>query len=285
MVIKIQLIFSNFFHKKRLRIFKGDSKNRMIEKYRYKITIEYDGRCFHGWQSQSHPVHGVLTTVQGLIQKAVFKITGQTVLVEGAGRTDAGVHATGQVGHFDLTTFYPVGRLLDALNFYMRDQGCVVLKVESVPLTFHARFSAFYRTYHYQIVNRRAPLALDQFRAWHVISPLDVKAMDQAAQHLVGHHDFSAFRASECQGKTPFKTLTRFTFQQEGERIIAIIQARSFLHNQVRIMMGTLKKIGEGKWAEEDLIRIRDEKKRELAGPTAPAWGLCLVDVGYEDPS
>ncbi len=253
----------------------------MAEIYRYKMIVEYDGGHFHGWQRQYNSLQGDLKTVQGALQSALFKITGQTVVVEGAGRTDAGVHATGQVAHFDLTTFYPAPRLGDALNFYVRTQGVVVLHIEQVALQFHARFSAISRTYQYHIINRRSPLALDNHRAWHVINKLDGEAMRDAAQHLIGHYDFSAFRAAECQGNSPFKTLTKFDIQWAGERIMATIQARSFLHHQVRIMMGTLKLIGEGKWTQEDLVKIRDEKQRKLAGPTAPAHGLYLVDVGY----
>lgn len=244
--------------------------------YRYKIWIEYDGSFFHGWQRQKN-----LITVQASIEDVLKKITGQNILVEGAGRTDTGVHATGQVGHFDLSKNYPSFRLKDALNAHLRDKGVVILKVQECDLNFHARFSAISRTYHYQIINRRTPLALDRLRAWHVISTLNVEAMQKAAQYLIGSHDFSSFRSADCQSNSPLKTLSRFDITQQGEKIIAIIKARSFLHNQVRIMMGTLKRIGEGKWDSCDLLRILDARDRRLAGPTAPPHGLCLVDVGY----
>jgi tRNA pseudouridine38-40 synthase len=244
--------------------------------YRYKIAIEYDGSSFHGWQRQDN-----LKTVQGCIEKAIEKMTDQKVLVEGAGRTDAGVHATRQIGHFDLTKHYSPHRIQDGLNFYLKEVGVVIFGVEEVEPPFHARFSATSRTYHYQIVNRRAPLSLDRFRAWHVIVPLDVEVMQNAAKHLIGHHDFSAFRSSECQSNSALKTLTQFDIYKKGDRLTAIIKARSFLHNQVRIMIGTLKMIGESKWDEDDLLRILLSKDRTLAGPTAPPHGLYLVDVGY----
>ncbi|RZI45870.1 tRNA pseudouridine(38-40) synthase TruA [Candidatus Finniella inopinata] len=250
--------------------------------HRYKITIEYNGACFHGWQRQTNPLKGDLITVQGALEKAFLKLTKQQTLVEGAGRTDAGVHATGQVCHCDMEKYFPPLQLRDALNFYLQDQGVSVLEVEEVDHTFHARFSATLRTYHYHIINRRPPLALESERAWHVKTPLDAGLMQQAAQELVGHYDFSAFRAAECQGKSPMKTLSRFDVAVENDRIVAIIASRSFLHNQVRIMMGTLKRVGEGKWTREDVIRIRDSKQRPLSGPTAPAHGLYLTGVQYD---
>ncbi len=245
--------------------------------HRYKIGIEYDGSSFCGWQRQD-----VLRTVQGCIEEAIQGMTGQKVLVEGAGRTDTGVHATGQVGHFDLDKYYPPHRIQDGLNFYLKGLGVVIFNVEKVDPPFHARFSATSRTYHYHILNRRSPSALDRFRAWHVVMPLDFEAMKNASKHLVGHHDFSAFRSSKCQSNNPVKTLTQFDIHKEGDRLTAIIKARSFLHNQVRVMMGTLKMIGSGHWEEDDLLRILLNKDRIKAGPTAPPHGLYLVDVGYE---
>lgn len=245
--------------------------------YRYKVWIEYDGSFFHGWQRQKE-----LVTVQASIEDAVEAIVGHKVLVEGAGRTDTGVHATGQIGHFDLVKHYPAHRLKDALNAYLREKGVVILDVQETDQRFHARFSAVSRTYNYHIVNRRTPLALDRLRAWHVICKLDVIRMQHAANHLIGSHDFSSFRSADCQSNSALKTLSQFDIRQEGERIIATIKARSFLHNQVRIMMGTLKRVGEGKWGPEDLLRILEAKDRTRAGSTAPAHGLYLVDVGYE---
>ncbi|MCX7338473.1 MAG: tRNA pseudouridine(38-40) synthase TruA [Alphaproteobacteria bacterium] len=247
--------------------------------FRYKILIEYDGCRFHGWQRQD----GV-KTVQASIEDALCKMVKHETLVEGAGRTDAGVHATGQVGHFDLLKFYDCCRLLQGMNHYLRNSGVVIVDVKEVPLFFHARFSAINRTYNYCIANRQAPLALDHDRAWHVMLPLDVALMREAAQIFVGHHDFSAFRASACQSKTPHKTVTRFDIEtaEDGQKIKAIIEARSFLHNQVRIMMGTLKLVGRGKLTPSDLKTILETGDRTLAGPTAPPHGLYLVDVGYK---
>jgi len=245
--------------------------------YRYRIQIEYDGTPFHGWQRQEN-----LPTVQASIEDALKALSGKKTLVEGAGRTDTGVHATGQIGHFDLDKFFPACRLKDALNFYLKGKGVVILGVQEAAPDFHARFSAISRTYRYEMINRRSPLALDHLRAWHVIPKLDVEQMQKAAYTFVGNHDFSAFRSADCQGKSPLKTLLQFDLKQEDEKITAIIKARSFLHNQVRIMMGTLKKIGEGKWTDQDLVRILKSGDRTLAGPTAPPHGLYLIDVGYE---
>lgn len=254
----------------------------MIGTYRYKIKVEYDGGRFYGWQRQSHPLTGELITVQGVIEAALLKVTGHKILVEGAGRTDTGVHATGQVAHFDLSKPFSLSRIADALNFYIREAGVSILETEEVPPDFHARFSATSRTYEYHIINRRSPLALDKHRAWQVIPSLNLDRMREATQELLGHRDFSAFRAAECQGKTPFKTLTRFDIAEEKGKIIVTIQSRSFLHHQVRIMMGTLKLIGEGRWTKDDLIRIRDSGQRKWAGPTAPAHGLYLINVSYD---
>lgn len=249
--------------------------------HRYKIKIEYDGSSFCGWQRQSCPFKGELRTVQNSIESALFKITGQSILVEGAGRTDRGVHATGQIGHFDLNYFFDPFRLKEALNSYLRHQSIVILSLEKEVNNFHARFSAIQRSYVYRIINRRAPLALEKNRAWHVITPLNEQSMAEAAQDLVGRHDFSSFRAAQCQSKNPLKTLTYFKITKEEEQIIATIQSKSFLHHQVRIMMGTLKLIGEGKWNRQDLKRILNSKERKQAGPTAPAHGLYLTRIDY----
>jgi len=275
-IIKIKLIFIYFLAVIKIMYIKS-SDSPIQSYYRYKIWIEYDGSFFHGWQRQKG-----LSTVQASIEDVLELVMGQKTLVEGAGRTDTGVHATGQIGHFDLNKHYPAFRLKDALNAHLRDKGIVILKIEECDVNFHARFSATSRTYHYHIINRRTPLALDRFRAWHVIPKLDIEVMQKAASHLVGSHDFSSFRSADCQSNSALKTLTQFGIKQEEERMIAIIKARSFLHNQVRIMMGTLKKIGEGKWTPVDLLRILEAKDRTLAGPTAPPHGLYLVDVGYE---
>ena len=243
---------------------------------RYKVIIEYDGSYFYGWQRQRN-----ISSVQQTIEEAIYSLTGENILVEGAGRTDTGVHATGQVAHFDLKKQFLPYRLQDGLNHYLREKNIIILKVEQVDHFFHARFSAISRTYHYKIINRRAPCALERKRVWHIVKPLDIDLMHQAAQKLIGHHDFSAFRAAECQAKTPLKTMINFTVSHKDETIIAVIKARSFLHNQVRIMMGSLKMVGLKEWSLEKFEDVFKQKNRTLAGPTAPPHGLYLVDVGY----
>ena len=245
---------------------------------RYKLTVEYDGSSYVGWQRQVEN-----SSVQQAIESAVEKFTQQQVTLQVAGRTDAGVHATGQVAHFDISRDYSEFRVREALNALLRQANhrIAIINVEQVSDQFHARFSAQYRKYRYEIVNRRAPLALDQLRAWHVISSLDEVAMQQAADQLCGHHDFSSFRASECQASSPFKTLDKLQVVRECDRILLHVRSRSFLHNQVRIMVGSLVEVGRGKWSLEDFIAVRNAKDRTKAGPTAPAHGLYLVEVGY----
>jgi tRNA pseudouridine38-40 synthase len=244
---------------------------------RYKLTIEYDGTEFCGWQRQEEGIK----SVQGTIEAAVMSLSNQLVLVEGSGRTDRGVHALEQVAHVDLEKTFAPYQLREGLNFFLRNQGVVILSVEEVPDTFHARFSAKSRTYVYKILNRRAPLALEHNRAWHIPKPLDVGAMSQAAQHFIGHHDFTTFRSAHCQAPHALRTLDRFDLYQEGAFITAIIKSRSFLHNQVRIMMGSIAKIGRREWTPsyiQDLLEIKDRRK---AGATAPAHGLYLAKVEY----
>lgn len=247
---------------------------------RYKLTIEYEGNRFNGWQRQQSN-----SSVQGTIEQG-FKTVFQTeVLVEGAGRTDAGVHALGQVAHVDLPGDNLPHRVCDGLNFFLRDRGVAVLNVEIVPDTFHARFSAIGRIYEYRILNRRAPLVLEANRAWHVIGPLDILKMQEATTHFLGHHNFTSFRATLCQAPSPFKTIDVFnishTSTPEGDYITAQIASRSFLHNQVRIMIGTLKQIGEGRLSPEDIPSILQACDRRASGPTAPPQGLYLKRVNY----
>lgn len=247
---------------------------------RYKLIIEYEGNRFSGWQRQlQHP------SVQSTIEQGVKAIFKEEVLVEGAGRTDAGVHALGQVAHMDLVQELPAYRVCDGLNSYLRDRGVAILSAEIVPDTFHARFSATGRVYEYRILNRRAPLVLKANQAWHVIGPLDVLTMQTAANHLLGHHDFTSFRATLCQAPSPIKTLDAFeithTVRPEGSYITAQIASRSFLHNQVRIMMGTIKLVGEGRLKAEDIPAILAARDRRVSGPTAPPQGLYLKSIAY----
>jgi len=243
---------------------------------RYKLTIEYDGTPFVGWQVQNNGV-----SIQGVIADAVAAFTGERTALQGAGRTDAGVHALGQVAHVDLRKDWDVDNVRDALNFHIRPQPVAVLAVERVSDTFDARFSATKRHYLYRIVNRRADLTLEQNRAWRVPRPLDSEAMHAAAQNLVGRHDFTTFRAAECQAKSPVKTLDRLDVSRDGEEIRIAASARSFLHHQVRSMVGSLVHVGEGKWSADDLAAALAARDRTRCGQVAPPHGLYLVRVEY----
>jgi tRNA pseudouridine38-40 synthase len=243
---------------------------------RFKLLIEYDGTPFVGWQVQDKGV-----SVQGALAAAVTAFSGETVPVQGAGRTDAGVHALGQVAHVDLTKDWNVDNVRDALNFHLRPQPIAVLAAERVADDFDARFSAIKRHYLYRIVNRRADLALDLTRAWRVGRPLDCEAMHAAAQKLVGKHDFTTFRATECQAKSPVKTLDRLDVARDGEELRVTAVARSFLHNQVRSMVGSLVHVGESKWSAGDLAAALAARDRARCGQVAPPQGLYLVRVEY----
>jgi tRNA pseudouridine38-40 synthase len=243
---------------------------------RYKLTLEYDGRGLVGWQRQDNG-----PSVQAALETAVKRFCGEAVSAQAAGRTDSGVHALGQVAHVDLDKATDGDTLRDALNFHLKPAAVAVLSAEAVAPDFHARFSAVERRYRYRIVNRRARLTLDEGRAWFVPVPLDAGAMGAAAQALVGRHDFTSFRASECQAKSPVKTLDALEVSREGEEIRIEARARSFLHHQVRNMVGTLKLVGEGKWTRDDVTRALAARDRKAAGPTAPAHGLYLVAVRY----
>lgn len=246
---------------------------------RYRLTVEYDGAPFVGWQRQDNG-----PSVQESLEDAVFAFSGERVEVAGAGRTDTGVHAEAQVAHIDLASDrFEARTVMNAVNAHLRPLPIAVLSVEAVGEDFHARFSATWRAYRYVIVNRRAPLALDLGRAWHVMMPLDVEAMQAGADRLIGHHDFTSFRAVQCQSKSPLKTLDLLQVSRHGERVVVEARARSFLHHQVRNIVGTLKLVGEGKWRPEDVTRALEARARAAAGPTAPAEGLTLVAVGYPD--
>jgi tRNA pseudouridine38-40 synthase len=243
---------------------------------RYKLLIEYDGAPFAGWQVQAE-----LTTVQGVLVAAVEAFCGEKVSVQGAGRTDAGVHALGQVAHIDLTKEWETDTVRDALTAQLRPHPVAVLAAERVPDTFDARFSARARHYVYRLVNRRADLALDRGRAWRLARPLDSAAMHLAAQGLIGKHDFTTFRAAECQAKSPVKTLDRLDVAREGDEIRVFAAARSFLHHQVRSMVGSLVLVGEGRWSAGDLAAALAARDRTACGPIAPPDGLYLVRVEY----
>ena len=243
---------------------------------RYKLTLEYDGRGFVGWQRQDNG-----PSVQAALEAAVKRFCGEAVTAHGAGRTDAGVHALAQVAHIELEKETGADTLRDALNFHLKPAAVAVLAAEAVADDFHARFSATERAYRYRIVNRRAPLALDRGRAWFVPVPLDAAAMAEAAQALLGKHDFTSFRAGGCQAKSPVKTLDALEVSRDGDEIRIEARARSFLHHQVRNMVGTLKLAGEGKWTRADMERALAARDRGAAGPTAAADGLYLVAVRY----
>lgn len=243
---------------------------------RFKLTIEYDGGPYVGWQRQDNG-----RSIQQAIEEAVAAFSGQTVVVKGAGRTDAGVHALGQVAHIDLDGDWSDAKLREALNAKLRTEPIAVLAAEAVAADFDARFSAVKRHYVYRIANRRAHPALDRGRVWWVQVPLDADAMHLAAQALVGLHDFTTFRAAQCQAKSPVKTLDRLDVSREGDEVVVRASARSFLHNQVRSMVGSLKRVGEGKWPVAAVGEALHAKDRARSGAVAPPDGLYLVDVDY----
>lgn len=248
---------------------------------RFKLTIEYDGGPYVGWQRQTNG-----PTIQQSLEEAVFKLVNTHVEVAGAGRTDTGVHALAQVAHIDIETEkFDAETVKKALNFHLKPNPIAILKAEKVDETFHARFSAVNRMYRYIIVNRRAPLALDQGRAWFIPQELDAEAMHDAAQVLIGHHDFTTFRATQCQAKSPERTMDRITVTRRQDRIEIEVEARSFLHHQVRNIVGALKWVGEGKWTKADMKNALEAKDRKAGGQTAPSDGLYLVSVGYDEPA
>ena len=243
---------------------------------RYRLLIEYDGGPFVGWQMQAGG-----PSVQGVVTDAIKAFAGEAVTVHGAGRTDAGVHALGQVAHVDLERDWRADRVRDALNARLRPHPVAVLAVDKVADAFHARFSAKRRHYLYRIVNRRADLTLEQNRAWRVPRPLDCDAMHTAAQKLIGKHDFTTFRSTECQAKSPVKTLDRLDVTRDGDDVRVTASARSFLQHQVRSMVGSLVHIGEGKWSADDLASALAARDRAACGQVAPPHGLYLVRVEY----
>ncbi len=243
---------------------------------RFRLTLEYDGSAFVGWQRQDNGLG-----VQAALEKAVEAFRGERVAVEGAGRTDSGVHALGQVAHLDLARDSDGETVRDALNAHLRPLPVTVLDAIAVADDFHARFSARERVYLYRILNRRTPPALERGRVNWVARPLDAAAMATASQVLLGHHDFTTFRATECQAASPEKTLDEMSLARHGDEIRFTVRARSFLHHQVRNMVGALQWVGHGKWSADDLAAALAARDRRAGGPTAPAEGLYLAEVRY----
>jgi tRNA pseudouridine38-40 synthase len=244
---------------------------------RYRLTIEYDGRPYNGFQAQaSQP------SVQGALEAAIKAFCGQDLRIAAAGRTDTGVHATAQVVHVDLERDWPARTVMNALNAHLVREAVSVLDAVAVTGDWHARFSARERRYLYRILNRPAPPALDAGKVWHVKKPIDAEAMHEAAQALVGLHDFTTFRDMACQAKSPLKTLDVARVERAGDEVRLVFEARSFLHRQVRSMTGTLAEVGVGRWTADDVRAALEAKDRTACGPVAPADGLYLTGVGYE---
>jgi tRNA pseudouridine38-40 synthase len=243
---------------------------------RYRFTIEYFGAPFSGWQRQTD-----LLTVQGALEDAVARLDPARPVVYGSGRTDAGVHATGQVGHADMTRDWDPFKLAAAINAHLKPVPVAVTDCALAHDDFHCRFDAIERQYTYVIRNRRAQLTLEAGRAWRIKAPLDIDLMNQGAEHLVGTHDFSSFRSAHCQAPSPIKTLDRLTVRRDGDAVIVDVRARSFLHNQVRSFVGTLERVGAGAWPPERVADALAARSRAACGPVAPPDGLYLSRVLY----
>ncbi len=243
---------------------------------RYRLTVEYDGGAYNGFQVQDGQ-----PTVQGALERAVHAFSGETVRLAAAGRTDTGVHATGQVVSFDLARDWPAATVMNALNAHLLGEAVAVVDAAVTDPEFHARFSAIGRAYLYRVLNRPARPALDRGRVWHVKGELDVAAMAAAAQALVGEHDFTTFRHVACQAASPVKTLDAATVARAGDEVLLVFEARSFLHRQVRSMTGSLVQVGLGRWSPDDLAAALAERDRAACGPVAPADGLYLTGVRY----
>jgi tRNA pseudouridine38-40 synthase len=245
---------------------------------RFKLTLEYDGSGLVGWQRQANGL-----SVQEILEIAAERFCGRKLIVHGAGRTDAGVHALAQAAHFDLPKEWPTDVIRNALNQHVKPHAVSVIMVEPVADHFDARRSARGRAYRYRILNRRAPAAVERGRVWHVGVPLDTDAMQEGAKLLLGKHDFTTFRDSECQANSPVKTLDMLAVTRQGDEVQIEARARSFLHHQVRNMVGTLKLVGAGKWRAQRVGEALEARDRRAGGPTAPPEGLYLVEVIYPE--
>ena len=243
---------------------------------RFRLIVEFDGRPYMGWQRQAHG-----PSVQQAIEDAIEAVTGEPAVLHAAGRTDAGVHGLAMSAHVDVETGLTPFRLMGGINAKLRPQPVAILACDAVTEDWHARFSCLGRRYVYRIVNRRAPLALDQGRAWRVTQPLDADAMHAAAQRLLGLHDFTTFRSAHCQAASPVKSLDELRVEQDGERIAVHAAARSFLHHQVRSMVGCLVWVGQGKWSADDLQAALEARNRAALGFNAPPDGLYFVEASY----
>jgi tRNA pseudouridine38-40 synthase len=243
---------------------------------RFRLTVEFDGRPFMGWQRQAHG-----PSVQAAMEEAILAITGESAVVHAAGRTDAGVHATAMAAHVDIARDFTPFRLMAAINAVIRPHPVAILECEVVPEDWHARFSCTGRRYRYQIINRRAPLTFDTGLAWRVPTALDAETMHEAAQRLIGLHDFTTFRSAHCQSASPVKTLDQLDVQRAGDAILCDVAARSFLHHQVRSMVGCLVMVGEGKWSGDDLSAALEAKDRAALGFNAPPDGLYFMGAEY----
>jgi tRNA pseudouridine38-40 synthase len=243
---------------------------------RYKIIIEYDGSNISGWQRQAH-----CASVQQFIEEAIEKFSKEKVTIHASGRTDAGVHAKGQVAHFDLERSYSLKEVQGAINYFLKPNKIIIIGCEEVNKDFHARFSSLKRHYQYVVLNRKAASVLDENRSWHIRDELNIKNMQMAAKHLLGKHDFTSFRAVHCQAKSPIKTIDEIEIFKEGEKIFFNLKATSFLHHMVRNIVGSLVLVGQGKWQPDDIEKVLEAKDRSKAGATAPACGLYFVKVDY----
>ncbi|WP_303811302.1 tRNA pseudouridine(38-40) synthase TruA [Sandarakinorhabdus limnophila] len=244
---------------------------------RFRFTVEYDGRPYFGWQRQDHG-----PSVQAAIEEAILQVTGETVDVHASGRTDAGVHARAMPAHADIEKSLTPFRLMEAINARLKPQPVAFIDCAQAP-NWHARFDCTGRRYHYRIINRRAPLSFDAGLAWRVPTPLDTQVMHAAAQRLVGQHDFTTFRSTKCQAKSPLRTLDRLEVTRMGEEVHIFAAARSFLHHQVRSMVGCLKLVGEGKWSSDDLAAALAARDRDALGLNAPPDGLYFIGATYPE--